>query len=186
MVLTNVKNVNHLRKYRGWFIAQTVSFCTMTAALENLLFIFKATLSCLFEFIELFHDFCCLLYLSQPMNINKFCDIWNDKVNNNDALNIIQDSQSQLTEENIAKHYIFTMSGKVSMRGFLNKKSNCWVSSMLQVLHYSLLLDCLAVSKEPFAATSYSLFQNILQMPVHWKLTYHCTKTLMNYIKILP
>ena len=120
------------------------------------------------------------------MNINKFCDIWNDKVNNNDALNIIQDSQSQLTEENIAKHYIFTMSGKVSMRGFLNKKSNCWVSSMLQVLHYSLLLDCLAVSKEPFAATSYSLFQNILQMPVHWKLTYHCTKTLMNYIKILP
>lgn len=30
MVLTYVKNVNHLRKGRGWSIAQTVSFGTMT------------------------------------------------------------------------------------------------------------------------------------------------------------
>ena len=38
---------------------------------------------------ELFHEFFCLFYLSQPMNINKFCDIWNDKINNKDALNFI-------------------------------------------------------------------------------------------------
>ena len=95
------------------------------------------------------------------MNINKFCDIWNDKVNDNDALNFIQDSQSQLNEENITNHYNFTMPDQVSKRGFLNKKSNCWVSSLLQVLHYSPLPDCLAVSKEPFAATLYSLFQNM-------------------------
>ena len=112
---------------------------------------------------ELFHEFCCLLYLSQPMNINKFCGIWNDKVNNNDTLNFIQDSKSQLTEENIANHYIFTMPDQVSKRGFLNKKSNYWVSSLLQVLHYSPLPYCLAVSKEPFATTLYSLFQNMLQ-----------------------
>ena len=48
------------------------------------------------------------------MNINKFCDIWNDKVNNNDAVNFIQHSQSQLTEENITNHYIFKMSDQVS------------------------------------------------------------------------
>ena len=65
------------------------------------------------------------------MNINKFCDIWNDKINNNDTLNFIQDSKSQLTEENIANHYIFTMPDQVSKRGFLNKKSKYWVSSLL-------------------------------------------------------
>ena len=35
MVLTNVKNVNHLQKDRVWFIAQTVSFGTMTAAFRH-------------------------------------------------------------------------------------------------------------------------------------------------------
>ena len=95
------------------------------------------------------------------MNINKFCDIWNNKVNNNDALKFIQGSQSQLNEENIIKHYIFTMPDQVSKRDFLNKRSNCRVSSLLQVLRYSPLPDCLAVSKEPFAATLYSLFQNM-------------------------
>ena len=53
------------------------------------------------------------------------------------------------------------MPDQVSKRGFINKKSNCWVSSLLQVLHYSPLPDCLVVSKEPFAATLYSLFQNM-------------------------
>ena len=108
---------------------------------------------------ELFHEFCCLFYISQPMNINKFCDIWNDKGNNNDALTFIQDSQSQISEENNTNHYIFTMPDQVSKRGFLNKKSNCWVSSLLQVLHYSPLPGCLAVSRKPFAAKLYSLFQ---------------------------
>ena len=70
---------------------------------------------------ELFHEFCCLLYLSQPMNINKFCGIWNDKVNNNDTLNFIQDSKSQLTEENITNHYIFTMPDKCQRGVFLIK-----------------------------------------------------------------
>ena len=37
MVLTYVKNVNHLRKDNEWFIAQTVSFGTMTAAFQHLL-----------------------------------------------------------------------------------------------------------------------------------------------------
>ena len=110
---------------------------------------------------ELFHEFCCLFYISQPMNINKFCDICNDKGNNNDALNFIQDSQSQLTEENSTNHYIFTMLDQVSKRGFLNKKSNCWVSSLLKVLHHSQLPGCLTVSRKPFAATLYSLFQNM-------------------------
>ena len=32
MVLTYVKNADHLQKDRRWFIAQTVSFGTMTAA----------------------------------------------------------------------------------------------------------------------------------------------------------
>ena len=50
---------------------------------------------------ELFHELCCLFYLSQPMNINTFCDIWNDKLNNNDAFNFIQDSHSQVTEEKL-------------------------------------------------------------------------------------
>ena len=95
------------------------------------------------------------------MNINKFCDIWNDKGNNNDALTFIQDSQSQISEENNTNHYIFTMPDQVSKRGFLNKKSNCWVSSLLQVLHYSPLPGCLAVSRKPFAAKLYSLFQNM-------------------------
>ena len=95
------------------------------------------------------------------MNINKFCYIWNDKVNDNDALNFIQDSQSHLNEENIINRYIFTMPDQVSKRSFLNKKSNCWVSSLLQVLQYSPLPYCLAVSKEPFTATLYSLFQNM-------------------------
>ena len=53
------------------------------------------------------------------------------------------------------------MPDQVSKRGFLNKKSNCWVSSLLQVLHYSPLLGCLAVSRKPFAAKLYSLFQNM-------------------------
>ena len=39
---------------------------------------------------ELFHELCCLFYLSQPMNINTFCDIWNDKFNNNDRLNSLK------------------------------------------------------------------------------------------------
>ena len=95
------------------------------------------------------------------MNINKFCNIWSDKVNSNDALNFIQGSQSQLTAENITSHYFFTRSNQVSKTDFRNKKSNCWVSSLLQVLHYSLLPDCVAISKEPFAATLHSLFQNM-------------------------
>lgn len=110
---------------------------------------------------ELFHELCCLFYLSQPMNINTFCDIWNDKVNNNGAFNFIQDSHSQVTEENITSHYIFTMSDQVSKRGFINKKSNCLVSTLLQVLHYSPLPHCLEVSKETFATTFYSLIQNM-------------------------
>ena len=51
------------------------------------------------------------------------------------------------------------MPDQVSNRDFLNKKSNCWVSSLLQGLHYSPLPDCLAVSKEPFAATLYSIVE---------------------------
>ena len=117
------------------------------------------------------------------MNFAAYFTYRNNKVNNNGALNFIQDSQSQLTEENITNHYIFTMPDKVSKRGFLNKKSNCWIRSLLQVLHYSPLPYCLAVSKKPFAATLYSLFQNMLKMPVQWKRTHHCAKTLMNYIK---
>ena len=107
---------------------------------------------------ELFHEFCCLFHLSQPMNISALCDIWNGKVHNNDALNFIHDSQSQLTEEIITNHYIFIIPDPVSKRSFLNKKSNCWVSSLLHVLHYSPLPDCLVVSKEPFSAILYSLF----------------------------
>ena len=61
------------------------------------------------------------------------------------------------------------MPDQVPKRGFLKKKSNYWVSSLLQVLHYLPLPYCLAVSKEPFAATLYSLFQNMLHMPVQWK-----------------
>ena len=53
------------------------------------------------------------------------------------------------------------MSDQVSNEDLLNKKSKCWVSSLLQVLDYSTLSDCLAVSKEPFVATLYSLFKNI-------------------------
>lgn len=53
------------------------------------------------------------------------------------------------------------MSDQVSKRGFINKKSNCLVSTMLQVLHYSPLPHCLEVSKEPFATTFYSLIQNM-------------------------
>ena len=37
MVLIYVKNVNHPLKDRGWFIAQTANFGTMTAAFQNLL-----------------------------------------------------------------------------------------------------------------------------------------------------
>ena len=44
IVLAYVKNVHHLRKNRA------VSFGTMTAAFQHFFkFIFKATLSCLFE-----------------------------------------------------------------------------------------------------------------------------------------
>ena len=163
MVLTYVKNVNHLRKDSGWFIAQTASFGTMTAAFPTSfdLYLKQPYLVCSNCITELFHEFCCLFYLSQPMNINKFCDIWNNKVNNSDTLNFIQDSQSQLNEENFTNHYISTMPDQVSKKGFLNKKSNCCVSSLLHVLHYSPLPYCLAVSKEPFAATLYSLFQNM-------------------------
>ena len=50
---------------------------------------------------------------------------------------------------------------KVQGGGFLNKKSNCWVSSLLQVFFYSTLPNCLPVSKGPFAATLCSLFQNM-------------------------
>ena len=86
------------------------------------------------------------------MNINTFCDIWNNKVHNNDALNIIRDSQSQLSEENVANHYTFTMPDQVlKIR---------WVISLSQVLHYSPLPDCLAVTKKPFTVTIFSLFEN--------------------------
>ena len=68
---------------------------------------------------------------------------------------------SQLTEEKITNHYIFTMSDQVSKEDLLNKKFGCWVSSLLQVLDYSTLSDCLAVSKELFVATLYSLIKNI-------------------------
>ena len=53
-------------------------------------FSFKATWSCLFELhYWTVHELYCLFCLSQPMNINKFCDIWNDK-QTNDLLNFIQ------------------------------------------------------------------------------------------------
>ena len=117
---------------------------------------------------ELFHKFFCLFYLLQPMNINTFCDISDDKVNHNDVLNFNQHSSPQLTEKNTTNHYVMTMPNQMSKRGFLNKKSNCWVSSPLQVLHYSPLPHCLAISKELFAETLHSiflimtLFQNLL------------------------
>lgn len=53
------------------------------------------------------------------------------------------------------------MPGQVPKWGFLNKKSNCRVSPLLQALHYSSLPDCLTISKEPFAATLYFLFQTM-------------------------
>ena len=37
MVLSYVKNLNHLRKDKAWFIAQTVSFGAIAAAFQQLL-----------------------------------------------------------------------------------------------------------------------------------------------------
>ena len=108
------------------------------------MFSLSNSLVCSNYITELFYKFCCLFYLSQSMNINMLCDIWNNWVNNKDALNFIQESQSKVAAENITKHYIFTMPDQVPRSGFLQKRSNYWVSSLSQVLHYSPLPDCLA------------------------------------------
>ena len=78
-------------------------------------------LVCSNSITELFHEFCCLFYLWQPMNINTFCDIWNHKVNNNDAYNLIQDNQSQLTEEKLPTTIFSQCLIKCQRRVFLIK-----------------------------------------------------------------
>ena len=76
----------------------------------------------------------------------------------------------------------------MSKRGFLDKRSNCWVSSLLQVLHYSPPPDFLAISKEPFAATLYSLFQKMVKdtlvpKSIVAQLTITCLKLTIETLK---
>ena len=80
------------------------------------------------------------------------------------------------------------MFNQVSKRGFLNKKSNYWVRSLLQVLQYSPPPVCLAIFKELFTVTLSPSFQNMSKdtnaclMEMNLSLNLHINELFKNII----
>ena len=59
------------------------------------------------------------------------------------------------------KIFEFSLPTELAQRGFMNKKSNCWVSSILQVLYYTPLQEILKMSTSQVATYLIEVFTNM-------------------------
>ena len=69
-----------------------------------------------------------------PLNHSKLSSIFNVNINFSHTNKMNGSKQNKTLE--------FSLPTKLAHRGFMNKKSNGWVSSMLQVLYYKKFPQC--------------------------------------------
>ena len=87
------------------------------------------------------------------MNYSKLPSIFNANIDFSIA-NKMYDSKQNKT-------FQFSLPTELAQRGFMNKKSNCWVSSILQVLHYTPLQEILKMSISQVATYLNEVFTNM-------------------------
>ena len=160
MVLTYVKHVNHLRNDTGWSNCKCwyhdCCFATcFNSSLKQLYLVVWIVLLNYFMNFAAYFTYPNLLILTSSATYGTLMLI---TTTHWASLKIVSHN---LLKKNITNHYIFTMPDQVSERSFLNKKSDCWLAHCWRFCIISPLLDCLWVSKDPSAATLYSLFQNM-------------------------
>ena len=135
MVLTYVKHVNHLRNDTGWSNCKCwyhdCCFATcFNSSLKQLYLVVWIVLLNYFMNFAAYFTYPNLLILTSSATYGTLMLI---TTTHWASLKIVSHN---LLKKNITNHYIFTMPDQVSERSFLNKKSDCWVSSLLKVLHY--------------------------------------------------
>ena len=95
--------------------------------------------------IEMYHKICTHIFMqsaTSSLNYSKLSSIFNANIDFPLA-NKMYDSKQNKTFE-------FSLPTELVQRGFMNKKSNCWVSSTLQVLYCRPLQEILKLSTSQF------------------------------------
>lgn len=135
MVLTYVKHVNHLQKDSGWsnckFWYHDCCFATcFNSSSKQLYLVVWIVLLTYFMNFAAYFTYPNLWILTSSATYGTLMLITTTHWT---SLKIVSHN---LLKKNITNHYILTMPDQVSERSFLNKKSNCGLSSLLKVLHY--------------------------------------------------
>ena len=128
--------------------------------------------------IEMYHEICTHIFMQQTtpsLNYSRLSSISNVNVDSSLANKMYGSKQKKTFE--------FSLLTELAQRGFMNKKSNCWVSFILQVLYYTPLQEILKMSTSQVAIYLIEVFTNmkvntIVQMSVMQleKITKLCKK----------
>ena len=106
--------------------------------------------------IERYHEICTHIFM-QPtapsLNYSKLSSISNANIDFSLANKMYGSKQKKIFE--------FSLPTELAQRGFMNKKSNCWVSSILQVLYYTPLQEILKMSTSQVATYLIEVFTNM-------------------------
>ena len=106
--------------------------------------------------IGMYHEICRHIFLqptTSSLNHSKLSSIFNANIDFS-LVNKMYGSKQNTAFE-------IPLPTELAQRGFMNKKSNCWVSSMLQVLYYTSLQEILKMSKGQVATYLSEVFTNM-------------------------
>ena len=106
--------------------------------------------------IEMYHEICTHVFMqptTSSLNYSKLSSIFN--------ANIDFSLVSKMYDSKQNKAFEFSLPTELGQRGFMNIKSNCWVSSMLQVLYYTPLQEILKMSTSQVATYLSEVFTNM-------------------------
>ena len=116
----------------------------------------QAFIICRTCLIEMYHEICTHIFM-QPttpsLNYSKLSSISNANIDFSLANKMYGSKQKKTFE--------FSLPTELAQRGFMNKKSNCWVSSILQVLYYTPLQEILKMSTSQVATYLIEVFTNM-------------------------
>ena len=168
-VVTRRQGMIHYSHCKKWYHAT----CFPIAFEYSLKQVFIICGTCL---MEIYHDICTLVFM-QPktwsLNYLKLSSIFNANIDFSLTNKMYGSKQNETFE--------ISLQSELAQRAFMSKKSNCWVSSMLQVLFYTPLKEFLKMSTSQVATSLSKVFTNMkinttVPMPImqHEKTTKLC------------
>ena len=104
----------------------------------------------------MYHEICTHVFMqptSSSLNYSKLSSIFNVNI---DFFHI-----NKMFSAKQNKTFEFSLPTELAQRGFMSKKSNCWVSFMLQVLYYTPLQEILKMPTSQVATSLGEVFTNM-------------------------